>query len=336
MNQNNDDNNVENNHDSKHDESSTLNIMELITLAEKEHYKVDNDFSLSETRVRSIGNNIAFYRIQNGLSQEKLADLLRVDRTTISNWENSKSCPDGWQIEDMAKLFKVDIVELYSKKIYTVNSKKASHPDEEKSEREWLEKHPDDFLNQKIKEGKVSFCASDLVRDYVRVDRVDLIVIALELIERGFCVTRCDIYYPDGKLYDGVDVFLKKGDLEHFKNAMSEILISFSTNTSRFQSVIDLRREIFDKEGGTAPDEIEQYIKNNKTLSKYHVLYGAMDSSQEQDILAYGTNIGKTYSVLKKARPSCFDIVGFDECNCEFEYSYTAENFDWSRLKDEE
>ena len=130
--------------------------------------------------------------------------------------------------------------------------------------------------------------------------------------------------------------FYQGEDLEHFKNAMSEILISFSTNTSRFQSVIDLRREIYEKEGGTAPDEIEQYIKNNKTLSKYHVLYGAMDSSQEQDVLAYGTNIGKTYSELNKARPSCFDIVGFDESNFEFEYSYTAENFDWSRLKDEE
>ncbi len=336
MNQNNNDNNVENIHDSKSDDKASLDIAKLIALADKEHYKIDNDFSLSETRVRGIGSNIAFYRAQNGLSQEKLADLLRVDRTTISNWENSKSCPDGWQIEDMAKLFKVDILELYSKKIYTINSKKASHPDEEKSEREWLEKHPDDFLNQKIKEGKVSFCASDLVRDYVRVDRVDLIVIALELIERGFCVTRCDIYYPDGELYDGVDVFLKKGELEHFKNAMSEILISFSTNTSRFQSVIDLRREIYDKEGGTAPDEIEQYIKNNKTLSKYHVLYGAMDSSQEQDILAYGTDIGKTYDVLSRKKPSCFDIVGFDECYCEFEYSYSAENFDWSKLKDGE
>lgn len=336
MAQNKNEDNVENNHDLKLDKETVSRINEVFAIDRKEHYKIDNDFSLSETRVRGIGSNIAFYRTQNGLSQEKLADLLKVDRTTISNWENSKSCPDGWQIEDMAKLFKVNITELYTKKVYTINSKKASHPDEEKSEREWLENHPDDFLNKKVKEGKVSFCTKDLVRDYVYIDRVDLIVIALELIERGFCVMDCCIDYPDGDLINGIDVLLKKGELMRFKNAMSEIMINFSTNTSRFQSVIDLRREIYDNTGGASLDDIERYIKNNKTLSKYHVLYGADDSSQKQSVLTYGTDINKTIKTLKQLKPGSFDIVGFDECNCEFEYSYHAENCDWSKLKDEE
>ena len=333
MNQNNNKDNVENNHNLK---SSKMSLSELIASIEKDHYKIDNSFSLTETRVRGIGSNIAFYRAQNGLSQEKLAELLRVDRTTISNWENSKSCPDGWQIEDMAKLFKVDITELYSKKVYTVNSKQTSHPVEEKREREWLENHPDDFLNRKMREGEVFFCANDLMRDYVYIDRVDLIVIALELIERGFCVTSCCIDYSDGELFNGVGVFLKKGELESFKNAMSEIIISFATKTSRFQSVIDLRREIYESDGCASSDDIERYIKNNKTLSKYHVLYGTNDASQEQCVLSYGTDIDKTCSALKQFRPSEFDIVGFDESNCEFEYSYHAESFDWSNLKDEE
>ena len=336
MNQNSNEDNVENNHDLKFDKETISRMNELLAIARKEHYKVDNDFSLSETMVSGIGSNIAFYRTQNGLSQEKLAEILDVDRTTISNWEHSKSCPDGWQMEDMAKLFKVSITELYTKKIYTINSKTASHPNEEKSEREWLKNHSDDFLNKRIKEGRVSFCANDLIRDYVRIDRVDLIVIALELIERGFCVASCCIDYPDGELRDKVDVFLKKGELERFKNAISEILISFSTNTSRFQSVIDLRREIYGRDGGTAPEDIEKYIKDNKTLSKYHVLYGATDSSNELNILTYGTDINKTFSILKSLKPSSFDIVGFDECYCEFEYSYHIENCDWSKLRDEE
>lgn len=339
MSKNNNKNNVGDNHE--------LSIAKLFELAE-DIYKIDDSFSLSETRVRGIGDNIAFYRTQNGLSQEKLAELLRVDRTTISNWENSKSCPDGWQIEDMAKLFKVDIVELYSKKVYTVSSKRVSHPEEEKSEREWLESHPDDFLN-KVKEGEVKFFAKDLVRDYVQIDRVDLITIALELIERGFCVESCYIHYTDGDFGNGVSICLKKQDVENFRNAMSEILINFSTNTSKFQSVIDLRREIGCSNGGTSDEDCERYIKNNRTLSKYHVLYdnegfnGIVSeyyvlhdgSPQKRKVLAYGTDIKKTYEVLEKLRPRSFSIESIDESSYQPDFSRYVEDFDWNKLEDE-
>jgi transcriptional regulator with XRE-family HTH domain len=44
--------------------------------------------------VKTIGDKIKNLRIQNGLSQKKLAELLDVDPSTLASWEQNKRSPD--------------------------------------------------------------------------------------------------------------------------------------------------------------------------------------------------------------------------------------------------
>ena len=334
--ENNKDDNVEKNH------TSVLKITEeqkrMLAKAENWNpFRIDNSFSVTETKSQGIGGNIAFYRTSNGISQEKLAELMRVDRTTISNWERDKGCPDGYQLEDLARIFKVDTAELHTKKVYILDKKGSSHPQEEKLEKDWLEKHPDDFLNQNYKEGKVSFWEGNLIRDYVRIDRVDLLVVALELIERGFCVIDCFFGYTDGDPFNCVSVVLKKEEISKFKNAISEILICFANGTSRFQSVIELRYSIYKNHGGCTVGDVEKYIKGNKVLSNYHYVYEChrVDGTGVKcdQIITHGTQIEKTWYLLKKMKPNCFMIKSVDDMEYDFEYSNLYEDFDWDKIE---
>ena len=52
-------------------------------------------------------------REQKDLTQEKLADALRVSVGTIKNWENGTSEPSMSAVEDLAKLFKVSVVDIF-------------------------------------------------------------------------------------------------------------------------------------------------------------------------------------------------------------------------------
>lgn len=60
----------------------------------------------------NLSKNIRKYREQQAMSQEDLAQKLYVTRQTISNYENGKTEPDLDRIEEMAKLFDVDVQEL--------------------------------------------------------------------------------------------------------------------------------------------------------------------------------------------------------------------------------
>ena len=107
MDKNNNDNNAEKN-GHKHlkfpgemtDEEFISFLEKCIEDDNKNHYKIDSGLSFSGTRTKTIGENIKYYRTLKELSQEKLGTMLKVDRTTISNWESGNSCPDGWQMED--------------------------------------------------------------------------------------------------------------------------------------------------------------------------------------------------------------------------------------------
>lgn len=56
---------------------------------------------------------IKMLREQKDLTQEKLADALRVSVGTIKNWENGASEPSMSAVEDLAKLFKVSVVDIF-------------------------------------------------------------------------------------------------------------------------------------------------------------------------------------------------------------------------------
>lgn len=55
----------------------------------------------------SIGNRIQELRINNGLTQEQLAEKLAVSRQSISKWEMEQSLPEIDKVVQMSKLFSV-------------------------------------------------------------------------------------------------------------------------------------------------------------------------------------------------------------------------------------
>ena len=46
-------------------------------------------------------------RVNAGLSQKEVADILKVSNKTVSNWENGKSFPDAPQIVKICELYGV-------------------------------------------------------------------------------------------------------------------------------------------------------------------------------------------------------------------------------------
>lgn len=60
----------------------------------------------------NIGEQISRLRKQKGLSQDEFANVLKVSRQTISNWENEKSYPDLEMIVKISDYFEVSVDEL--------------------------------------------------------------------------------------------------------------------------------------------------------------------------------------------------------------------------------
>lgn len=60
----------------------------------------------------TIGEKIVHLRISNGISQEKLASLLKVSRQSVSKWESDESLPQIDKILELCQLFKVTTDEL--------------------------------------------------------------------------------------------------------------------------------------------------------------------------------------------------------------------------------
>ena len=76
-----------------------------------------------------IGNIIKQYRIENGVSQSELADMLHTSRQTISSWENGKSLPAPDIIPGLAKLLGISKKEMF--RIWEQESERMYLTDEE-------------------------------------------------------------------------------------------------------------------------------------------------------------------------------------------------------------
>lgn len=59
-----------------------------------------------------FGEKLKQLRMNNGYSQEQLADLLNVSRQAITKWENQKGMPDISNLKAIAELFDVTIDSL--------------------------------------------------------------------------------------------------------------------------------------------------------------------------------------------------------------------------------
>lgn len=59
-----------------------------------------------------IGKKLKEARVNSGLTQEDVADKVRVTRQTMSNWENERSYPDIINIIELSTLYGVTLDEL--------------------------------------------------------------------------------------------------------------------------------------------------------------------------------------------------------------------------------
>lgn len=62
----------------------------------------------------TLGDKLKKARISKNFTQEYLADLLNVSQKTYSNFENDKSKPGFAQVEEMAKVLDVSVLDFLS------------------------------------------------------------------------------------------------------------------------------------------------------------------------------------------------------------------------------
>lgn len=60
----------------------------------------------------TLGEKIKQYRILNGLSQERLAELLNISRQAIAKWENNLTKPTPDNLYALADIFNISVKEL--------------------------------------------------------------------------------------------------------------------------------------------------------------------------------------------------------------------------------
>ena len=68
--------------------------------------KKDKEFA------KKVGNNIGLYRGKSCLSQEKLAEMVGVERNTITRYENGQRVPQLHVLVEIAKVLNVSLIEL--------------------------------------------------------------------------------------------------------------------------------------------------------------------------------------------------------------------------------
>lgn len=82
---------------------------------------------------QSIGKFIAVMRKSKGLTQQQLADMVRVSNKTVSKWETEESYPDINLIPVLAEIFEISCDELLKGKIINNHADLELLPDGGKS-----------------------------------------------------------------------------------------------------------------------------------------------------------------------------------------------------------
>lgn len=61
----------------------------------------------------TIARNIREYRLQMGLSQRELANMLNVSYSSVANWELGSNSPNIEILMDICKVFKINLPTMY-------------------------------------------------------------------------------------------------------------------------------------------------------------------------------------------------------------------------------
>jgi hypothetical protein len=82
--------------------------------------------------MKTIGQNIAGYRKEKGITQETLAEICSVTPQAVSKWENDVSYPDITLLNPLARAFGVSVDELLDDGSEPVTKLAAENPDTDK------------------------------------------------------------------------------------------------------------------------------------------------------------------------------------------------------------
>lgn len=75
----------------------------------------------------TLGDKLIKYRKVSKMTQYEVADILKVTRQTISNWELNQTSPDLEQAKELSKLYKISLDKLIDNNIKEAITEKVSN-----------------------------------------------------------------------------------------------------------------------------------------------------------------------------------------------------------------
>lgn len=66
--------------------------------------------------IKRMIRDLEIYRLENKITQEKLADILGVAFCTVNRWFNFRNCPNKIQFYHIKKLLKKEVKKNYERK----------------------------------------------------------------------------------------------------------------------------------------------------------------------------------------------------------------------------
>jgi len=109
----------------------------------------------------TMGNTIAYYRKQLGLTQEALAQKLNVTNQAVSKWELDQACPDIQLLPLLADIFGITVDELFGRKETGASFADTGWPD-------------DGVLRVVVYEGRKLICGGEAQKDFLVELREDV------------------------------------------------------------------------------------------------------------------------------------------------------------------
>lgn len=87
-------------------------ILSLVIKALKTYIDSNQVRADKKDLIRTLGENIKYFRTENKMTQEFIAEHLGVSRQSVSKWETGSSEPSTSNLITLAKLLDVDVKEL--------------------------------------------------------------------------------------------------------------------------------------------------------------------------------------------------------------------------------
>lgn len=117
-------------------------------------------------------------RIEKGLSQQKLADMIHVDRSTLSGWEIGRRLPDVAMISLLSEVLSVDVTDFLRIVEKPVEKLVVIIIDDEKI----ILDGEINVLKEVLPNAEIySFSEPDEAKEFLRINKVQLAVLDIEM-----------------------------------------------------------------------------------------------------------------------------------------------------------